>query len=158
MQTKLAQRINVNGSRPEERSGSPILYRMRQTCTSPSHLLRVPLASVLGLYYSDMIRLLIAASFVIAAQAAVLRNVYVEQNGRDVRFEVLVDKWWDLQVPDAVQIPAGTTIKLRNGTAFTETQDTIPIDMSIAIRYQSLDKAARLGAHICFISPPIAAS
>lgn len=78
-------------------------------------------------------------------QAAVLRTVYVDQNTKDLRFEVFIDKWWSANLAETVAIPAGTVIKSRNGTSLLDTNQTIPVDLLFKFRNSEAEKRARLG-------------
>lgn len=78
-------------------------------------------------------------------RAAVLRTIYIDPNGRDVRFEVFIDRWWAGNISETVTIPAGTVIKRRNGTTLLETNNTVPLDMQLQLRNPSVTSSARLG-------------
>lgn len=78
-------------------------------------------------------------------RAAVLRTIYIDPNGRDVRFEVFIDRWWAGNISETVTIPAGTAIKRRNGTTLLETNNTVPLNLQLQFRNPAVTSGARLG-------------
>lgn len=80
------------------------------------------------------------------ARAAVLRAIYLDQNGRDVKLEVLVDRWWAEAADESVDVPAGTKIKQRSSaTALTDSNYTVPVNLAVRIANPTLESTARLG-------------
>ena len=84
------------------------------------------------------------------AHSAVLRYVYFDQNGRDLRFETFIDKWWADRVDEVAYVPAGTPISNRTGAnTLTPTSWTVPVDLTIRLQTPSPDRTARLCEHAC---------
>lgn len=82
----------------------------------------------------------------LSARAATLRTIYIDTNGRDIRLEALVDKWWAENADETVDIPAGTKIKQRRtATTLLDSNWTVPVAMTIKLRNPSPSETARLG-------------
>ena len=51
---------------------------------------------------------LVLLALSVPAHSAVVRYVYFDQNGRDLRIETIIDKWWADRVDEVAYVPAGT--------------------------------------------------
>lgn len=81
------------------------------------------------------------------SRAAFLRTIYLDTNGRDIRMEVLVDKWWAAEAQETASVPAGTMIKYRSSpTTLVDSNWTVPVDIALQLRNPSPNVTARLGA------------
>jgi hypothetical protein len=78
------------------------------------------------------------------AQSALLKSVYYDQRGDELRFEVLVDKWWAEQVQEEVIIPAGAMISSR----MPDLVSNVTIPSNISITLTNFDRSARLGGDL----------
>lgn len=79
-------------------------------------------------------------------RAAFLRTIYLDTNGRDIRMEALVDKWWAAEAQETASVPAGTMIKYRSTpTTLVDSNWTVPVDLELQLRNPSPGDTARLG-------------
>ena len=91
---------------------------------------------------------LVLLALSVPAHSAVVRYVYFDQNGRDLRIETIIDKWWADRVDEVAYVPAGTPISNRTGTNTLEpTSWRLPVDLTFKLQTPSPDRTARLCEH-----------